>query len=64
MTVQELIDELNKVKDKNIEVIIKDSDPTDWTYYNEIDDCGVDKVFLSDIDENKTKVFLIDGGYF
>ena len=64
MTVKELISRLNRVKDKSIDVIIQGSDPTAWTYYNEIEGCGVDKVFLSDDDEDETKVFLIDGGSF
>mgnify|MGYP003352665827 CR=1 FL=1 len=64
MTVQELINRLNRVKDKSLDVIIQGTDPTDWFYYNEIESCRVDKVLLSDDDEDETKVFLIDGGSF
>jgi len=64
MTVQELIKRLNKVKDKNVEVIIQGTDPTDWIYYKEIEGCGIEKILLSDLDEKLTKVFLIDGGCF
>jgi len=64
MTVQELIKRLNRVKDKSIEVIVRGTDPTDWTYNNEIDSCGVEKVYFEDEDEKLTKVFLIDGGMF
>ena len=64
MTVQELIKRLNRVKDKSIEVIVQGTDPTDWTYNNEIDSCGVEKVYFEDEDEKLTKVFLIDGGMF
>jgi hypothetical protein len=33
-------------------------------YYNEIEMLGVDKVYLSEDDDKKTKVFIIDGGDF
>ncbi len=33
MTVQELINELEKVKNKNLKVVIQGCDPTDWVYY-------------------------------
>ena len=64
MTVRELIKELEKVKDKNIEVIVQGVDPTDWIYYNDVEDVGVEKVYLSEDDDDKTKVFIIDGGMF
>jgi hypothetical protein len=64
MTVNELIKRLERVKDKEIEVIIQGIDPTDWTYYNEIENIGVEKVYLSEDDNKKTKVFIIDGGRF
>ena len=67
MTVQELIKKLEKVKDKNIEVIVQGCDPTDWTYYNEVEGVGVEKVYLTEdgeINNDKTKVFIIDGGMF
>ena len=64
MTVNELIKRLERVKDKELEVIIQGIDPTDWTYYNEIENIGVEKVYLSEDDDKKTKVFVIDGGMF
>jgi|LakMenEpi03Aug12_release.lakeMendotaPanAssembly.Ray.scaffolds.fasta_scaffold3649977_1 hypothetical protein len=64
MTVNELIKRLERVKDKELEVIIQGIDPTDWTYYNEIENIGVEKVYLSEDDDKKTKVFIIDGGEF
>jgi hypothetical protein len=64
MTVSELIKILEKVKDKELEVVIQGTDPTGWTYYNEIEMLGKDKVYLSEDDKKKTKVYIIDGGMF
>tara|TARA_R110000822_G_scaffold253833_1_gene380292 strand:- start:113 stop:307 length:195 start_codon:yes stop_codon:yes gene_type:complete len=64
MTVNELIKRLERVKNREMEVIIQGIDPTDWTYYNEVDVVGVEKVYLSEADDKKTKVFIIDGGMF
>lgn len=64
MTVKELIKELEKVKNKELEIVIQGTDPTDYVYYNEIEMLGVDKVYLSEDDDKKTKVFIIDGGDF
>jgi hypothetical protein len=64
MTVKELIKELKKVKNQDLEVIVQGIDPTDWTYYNEVEGVGVEKVYLSEDDDDKTKVFIIDGGMF
>jgi hypothetical protein len=64
MTVQELIDGLNTVKDKSIEVVVHGTDPTGYVYYNEVDDSGCDEVFLSEFDDEETKVFVISGGMF
>jgi hypothetical protein len=64
MTVKKLIKKLEKVKDKELEVVIQGIDPTDYTYYNEIEMLGVDKVYLSEDDNKKTKVYIIDGGMF
>ena len=64
MTVKELIKQLEKVKDKELEVVIQGMDPTDYVYYNEIEMLGVEKVYLSEDDDKKTKVFIIDGGDF
>jgi hypothetical protein len=64
MTVKQLIKQLEKVKDKELEVVIQGTDPTDYVYYNEIEMLGVEKVYLSEDDDKKTKVFIIDGGDF
>jgi len=64
MTVNELIKLLEKVKDKEVEVIIQGIDPTEYVYYNNIENLGIEKVYLSEDDDKKTKVFIIDGGEF
>jgi len=62
MTVKELIEELEKVKNKDLEVIIQTTDPTDWVYRNDVEYTGVEEVLLSDFDDDETEVFIIDGG--
>ena len=62
MTVKELIKKLEKVKDRDIEVIVQSTDPTDWIYNNSVEYVGVDKVYLDESYTKKTKVFVIDGG--
>jgi hypothetical protein len=64
MTVKQLIKQLEKVKNKELEVVIQGTDPTDYIYYNEIEMLGVEKVYLSEDDTKKTKVYIIDGGMF
>jgi hypothetical protein len=64
MTVKELIKELKKVKDKDLEVIVQGTDPTGYTYYNDAEYTSTEKVYLSEDDNKKTKVFIIDGGMF
>jgi hypothetical protein len=64
MTVKELIKELKKVKNQDLEVVIQGIDPTDWTYYNDVEGVGVEKVYLNEDDDDETKVFIIDGGMF
>lgn len=64
MTVKQLIKQLEKVKNKELEIVIQGTDPTDYVYYNEIEMLGVEKVYLSEDDDKKTKVFIIDGGDF
>jgi hypothetical protein len=64
MTVQELINKLQKVKNKDLEVVVRGTDPTDYEYNNEVESCGVEKVYLDEEDEKETKVFVIDGGVF
>jgi hypothetical protein len=64
MTVKQLIKQLEKVKDKELEIVIQGTDPTDYVYYNEVEMLGVEKVYLSEDDNKKTKVYIIDGGNF
>jgi hypothetical protein len=64
MTVKELIKKLEKVKDKDLEVVVQGIDPTDYIYYNDVEGVGVEKVYLSEFDDEETKVFIIDGGMF
>lgn len=64
MTVLELINKLQKVEDKNLNVVVRGMDPTDFYYHNDVEDCGVEEVYLCEDDENETKVFVIDGGVF
>ena len=64
MAVNELIKVLEKVKDKEVEVIIQGIGPTEYVYYNDIENLGIEKVYLSEDDDKKTKVFIIDGGEF
>ena len=64
MTVKQLIKQLEKVKNKELEVVIQGTDPTDYVYYNEIEMLGVEKIYLSEDDDKKTKVYIIDGGDF
>jgi hypothetical protein len=37
MTVKELIDELNKIENQDIDVIIKGTGPDDWVYMNDVE---------------------------
>ena len=64
MNVKELIKQLKKVKNKKLEIVIQGMDPTGYVYYNEIEMLGKEKVYLSEDDNEKTKVFIIDGGDF
>jgi len=62
MTVKELIEELEKVENKNLEVIIQTTDPTDWVYHNVIEDTGIESILFGD-DDNEIEAFIIDGGF-
>ena len=64
MTVEQLIKQLEKVKNKELEIVIQGIDHTDYIYYNEIESMGVEKVHLSEDDHKETKVYVIDGGIF
>ena len=41
MTVQELINKLNKVENKELLVLFKSTDPSDWTYVLDINESDV-----------------------
>ena len=77
MTVKELIDELSKINNQDMDVVIKGSGPDEWVYMNDVEGyyetlvmnvdgeglCEVDK---DDVDEDDDvfNVFVIDGGMF
>jgi hypothetical protein len=62
MTVQELINELEKVKNKNLKVVVQGCDPTEWVYNNEVEDVGEQNVYDEEIGYRRR--FVIDGGMF
>jgi hypothetical protein len=76
MTVKELIDELNKIKNQDIDVIIKGTGPDDWVYMNDVEGyyetlviADVEDIYeidKDDVDEGDDvyTVFVIDGGMF
>ena len=80
MTVKELIAKLQQIEDQDVNVVIKGTDPTDWTYYNEIEsisfeqhtiehDEGItildDSDDIKDYDEDEIKpLLIIDAGSF
>ena len=77
MTVKELIDELSKINNQDMDVVIKGTGPDEWVYMNDVEGyyetlvmdvdgeglCEVDK---DDVDEDDDvfNVFVIDGGMF
>lgn len=77
MTVKELIDELSKINNQDMDVVIKGTGPDEWVYMNDVEGyyetlvmnvdgeglCEVDK---DDVDEDGDvfNVFVIDGGMF
>lgn len=77
MTVKELIEELNKIDNQDMDVVIKGTGPDEWVYLNDVDGyyetlvmdvdgeglCEVDKDDV-DEDDNVFNVFVIDGGMF
>lgn len=77
MTVKELIEELSKIDNQDMDVVIKGTGPDEWVYMNDIDGyyetsvidvdgeglCEVDKDDY-DEDDNVFNVFVIDGGMF
>ena len=63
MTVKELIEELEKIENKNLQVVIQVVDPTDYVYYNEIEDVDVKNVTWETFDGFKTRRrVVLDGG--
>ena len=64
MTVNDLIKKLEKVNNKEIEVVIHGEDHTNYSYYNDILGLGVEKVYRCEYDEEKTEFFIINGGEF
>ncbi len=62
MTVQELIDKLSQVKNKDLEVVVQVTDPTDWEYNNSVEFTEVQSVLLVEDDDDETEVFVINGG--
>ena len=62
MTVKELIEELQKVENKNLKVVVQGYDPTDWVYNNEVEGVGVENVYDEEIGYRRR--FVIDGGMF
>ena len=63
MTVQELINKLQEVENKNLKVVIRGTDPTDYTYYNDVEGCDCEKVYNEEEDTYRYR-FVIDGGMF
>jgi GH25 family lysozyme M1 (1,4-beta-N-acetylmuramidase) len=65
MTVQELIDQLNQVKNKNLKIVVKGTDPTDWVYNNDVEGVSEENVFYENIENcYYRRRLVIDGGIF
>lgn len=65
MTVKELINKLEKVKNKNLQIVIRGTDPTDWVYNNEVEYVNEENVFYEEIDDcYYRRRLVIDGGIF
>jgi len=65
MTVKELIKVLEKVENKNLKVVIRGEDPSDYVYFNSIDSVKVGNVYYEGLEEYKIrKRVIIDGGVF
>jgi len=65
MTVKELIGMLEKVENKNLKVVIREEDPSDYVYFNKIDSVKVGNVYYEGLEEYKVrKRVIIDGGVF
>ena len=69
MKVQELINKLEKVKKKNLQIVIRGTDPTDFLYHNEIEGLSEENIFYQTYDGDEfdfyyRRRFVIDGGLF
>jgi len=67
MTVKELIEELQKIENKNLKVVVRGEDPTDYVYYNdiEISDVSVGNAFYDEGDDYRIRRrVIINGGMF
>ena len=67
MTVKELIEELEKVENKNLKVVVQGIDPTDFVYTNdvEVEDVSVGNAFYDLGDDYKfRRRLIINGGMF
>ena len=65
MTVQELINELQQVKNKNLQIVVRGTDPTDWIYNNKLEGVSEENVFYDDITNcYYRRRLVIDGGSF
>jgi hypothetical protein len=69
MTVRELIEELEKVENKNLYIRIHGDGPDGWTYYNDLEYCDKEVVFEEFdfegklVNQYRTR-FVISGGMF
>ena len=63
MTVQQLINRLQKIKNKDLEVVVKGSSPDNWVYHNVIEGVKSGK-FWDDCEDEEVKAFIIDAGTF
>jgi len=66
MTVQELINELQQVKNKNLQIVVRGTDPTDWIYNNNLEGViGEKNVCYDNIDDcYYRRRLVLDGGSF
>ena len=67
MTVKELIEELEKVENKNLKVVVTGMDPTDYVYVNRIEktDINVENVGIDTGDDFiYRRRLVISGGMF
>jgi hypothetical protein len=65
MTVQQLIDKLEQVQNKGLQVIIRGTDFCDWDYYNPIDENSIEEKNVYEEDRKQfRRRLVIDGGEF